>query len=248
MRVIICEDDHAQKNRLHKEIMDYANFHEPSIEVVLCTSQPDEVLAYLEQHQADCYFLDIELNHELNGMELAMEIRKKDPIATIIFITTHADYLKLTFTYKLAALDFIVKETTEQISSEVKEALQVAFKKYKQLGEFDQSARVQLQIGERIQNVNIQDIYYIETSTKPHKLALYEKNGYYEFYGKLIDFEGLDASFYRCHKSYVINLCHVSELNKTERKVTMSNGTVCMVSFRLVRELQRKLAAVSKNS
>lgn len=241
MRVIICEDDIRQKQFLHNEIMNYASFHEPSIDVVLCTSSPDEVFTYLENKKADCYFLDIELNHPLSGMEVAMEIRKMDPLATIIFITSHADQLKLTFTYKLAALDFIVKESPDQIASQVREALQAAFNKYKQLGEIDQSAMVQIAIGERIKNIAMRDIYYIESSSIPHKLALHERNGYYEFYGKLVDFENMDPSFFRCHKSYLINLRHVKDVNKKERIANMANGAKCIISFRQLRELQRRL-------
>lgn len=241
MRVIICEDDIRQKQFLHKEIMNYASFHEPSIEVVLCTSTPEEVFTYLESKEADCYFLDIELNHSLTGMEVAMEIRRIDPLATIIFITSHADQLKLTFTYKLAALDFIVKETPEQIASQVREALQAAFNKYKQLGEIEQPAMVQITIGERIKNIAMQDIYFIESSSIPHKLALHEKNGYYEFYGKLVDFENVDPTFFRCHKSYLINLRHVKEVDKKERFAKMANGAECIISFRQLRELQRRL-------
>lgn len=100
---------------------------------------------------------------------------------------------------------------------------------------------MQIKIGERIKNIKLQDIYFIETSLSPHKLELHERNGYYEFYGKLNDFEGLDETFFRCHKSFLINLQHVVELNTKERTVTMANGAVCSVSFRQYRELQRKL-------
>lgn len=241
MRVILCEDHLVQREFIYKEIMNYASFHEPSIEVVLCTNTPDEVLTYLNNYQADCYFLDIELNHQLDGIELAVEIRKKDPLATIIFITTHADRLKLTFTYKLAALDFIVKDTPDQVAAQVKESLQVAFEKYTQLAEVVPTEVIQIKIGERIKNITIQDIYYFETSTIPHKLTLYEKNGFYEFYGKLKDFEDATPSFFRCHKSFLINLEHVKELDKKKRTVTMSNGAICVTSFRAFRELERRL-------
>lgn len=244
MKVVICEDDSLQNQALFTEINNYAMFHEPSIEVVLCAKKPDEVLKYLKQHKADCYILDIELNDDMDGMELAMEIRKNDPLSTIIFKTTHADRLKLTFTYKLAALDFIVKDTREQISSQLRDALQAAFSKYKQIGQSEQAAMIQIQIGERIKNIAIDDVFYIETSSTPHKLTLYEKKGIYEFYGKLSEYEQLDASFYRCHKSYLINLQHVIEFDKKERFVQMTNGAVCEVSFRGMKDLKKKISLV----
>lgn len=242
MKVIVCEDNLIQRDFICKEIKNYASFHETSIELVLCTSTPDEVLAYLSTNQADCYFLDIELDHQLDGMDLAMKIRRKDPLANIIFITSHADRLKLTFTYKLAALDFIVKDTPDQVAFQIKDVLQAAFKKYIQLAEAVPTEVIQIKIGERIKNIAIQDIYYFETSAIPHKLMLYEKNGYYEFYGRLKDFESSNTTFYRCHKSFLINLQHVKELDKKKRTVTMLNGAICVISFRAFRELQSRLS------
>lgn len=242
MKVIVCEDNLIQRNFICKEIRNYASFHETSIELVLCTSTPDEVLAYLNTNQADCYFLDIELDHQLDGMDLAMKIRRKDPLANIIFITSHADRLKLTFTYKLAALDFIVKDTPDQVAFQIKDVLQAAFRKYIQLAEAVPTEVIQIKIGERIKNIAIQDIYYFETSVIPHKLMLYEKNGFYEFYGRLKDFESLNTTLYRCHKSFLINLQHVKELDKKKRTVTMLNGAICIISFRAFRELQSRLS------
>ncbi|QTD42964.1 LytTR family DNA-binding domain-containing protein [Sporosarcina sp. Te-1] len=241
MKVVICEDDQLQREQLLKEIQDYASFHEPSIEVALCTGSPDKVLAYSQLQKADCYLLDIELKHRLDGMDIAMDIRQNDPLASIIFITTHADRLKLTFSYKLAALDFIVKDTPTRVAIQLREALQAAFATYKQIGQSEQIPMIQLEIGERIKNIKVQDIYYIETSSLPHKLTLYDRTGFYEFYGKLKDFEQLDPALFRCHKSFLINLRHVREVNKKERTVLMANGAICDVSFRLVRELQKRL-------
>lgn len=242
MRVIICEDHPIQREFIHKEIVNYAGFHEPGVEVVLRASRPDEVLSYLEYQKADCYFLDIELNHQMDGMALAAEIRKKDPLASIIFITTHADRLKLTFTYKLAALDYIVKDTPDRTASDVKRALQAAFERYVQIGQDTQPDILQITIGERIRNISLQDIYFIETSSIPHKLSLYEKHGNYEFYGRMKEYEEMAPSFYRCHTSCLINLQHVIEADRRNRTVTMSNGAVCPVSFRAFKELKSRLS------
>lgn len=46
----------------------------------------------------------------MNGFELAQEIRKFDPRGFIIFITTHAELSYMTFTYKVEALDYIIKD------------------------------------------------------------------------------------------------------------------------------------------
>lgn len=81
----------------------------PSVEIVLVVSNAEEVLNFLEQNNADCYFLVIELGSGSNGIQLASEIKKKDPLASIILITDYSETLKLTFKYKIAALDYFYR-------------------------------------------------------------------------------------------------------------------------------------------
>lgn len=176
-------------------------------------------------------------------MDLASKIREHDPFADIIFFSMHADKLKLTFKYKLAALDFIVKEHV-QLSEQVIEALQASFLKYQQLGNKDGTKFIQIKIGERIQNIPYDEIYYFETSHQEHKIILHAVNGLYEFYGKLKEFENIDKRFFRCHKSFLINLQYVQNINKEQRKITMTNNKVCCVSFRKMKDLQAKIVSV----
>ncbi|MEO4052796.1 LytTR family DNA-binding domain-containing protein [Solibacillus sp. CAU 1738] len=85
------------------------------------------------------------------------------------------------------------------------EALQAAFAKYQKIGELDQSKWFQIKVVEKVKNIKLQDIYFIETSPVPHKLELYEKNGCHVFYSTLRELVYLGDNFYRCHKSYLIN-------------------------------------------
>ncbi|MEO4052797.1 response regulator [Solibacillus sp. CAU 1738] len=96
MRVAICEDDQYHRELIFNAINNFALFHELSIEIVFCTDNPNKLLQIIQSKQIDCYILDIELNEVKNGMIIAIAIREKDPLAHIIFVTTHA-------------LDFIVK-------------------------------------------------------------------------------------------------------------------------------------------
>lgn len=242
MRVIICEDDLTQRQFIQNEIIKYANFHLPSVEVVLCASRPDEVINYINNYPADCYFLDIELENNINGLELAGLIRENDPLAIIIFITTFADKLKLTFKYKIAAMDFIVKiQNKEKLSDNIRESLNIAYKRYLSLGENISTNILQIRIGENIKNINYEDIFYFETSTRAHKIKLHSKNGIYEFYGKLKDLEKLDERFCRCHNSYLINLQYLLDYNPKCGYLIMRNGHECLVSHRYSKNLKRNL-------
>lgn len=239
MRVILCEDNAQQRRNLHFIISKYTQFHEPNIEIVLSASKPEEVTTYLYHHKADCYFLDIELNASMNGLDLAKIIRDQDPLANIIFITTFANKLKLTFKYKLAALDFILKEDTN-LENSIISALKVAYEKYTKINFSDEDGFFSVKIGELVRNIRFEDIYYFETSDSPHRVILREKNGYHEFNGNLKDIEDkLDNRFYRCHRSYIINLKYIEQLNLKKRQVLLRNGAVCYVSFQHIKTLKQ---------
>lgn len=248
MNVVICEDETHHRKFLQKTISEYAMFHEPSIEIVLSTADPNHVLAYLSEGRADCYFLDIELGSSISGMKLARIIRKYDPLAQIIIISMHPERMKLTFKYKLAALDFIVKDSRyKKMTHEIQATLKEAFNIYKKIGHRPEVLHIQIKIGERIKNVRYDDIYYFETSTQAHKIILHEESGRYEFYGRLKTYEELDQRFYRCHKSFLINLDYVQQIDTKERKLTLANGHICLISSRKVKELQKKLSIQSSN-
>lgn len=233
MRVIICEDDYSQRSFIQNEIINYASFHLPGVEVALTAGSAEEVVNYIGLHRADCYFLDIELEGNMNGLELAGIIRGQDPLANIIFITTFADKLKLTFKYKIAAMDYIVKSTDKiSFSKSITEALDTAYNRYLSIGQTQTTNILQIKIGDTIKNINYEDIYYFETASAAHKIKLHTKNGIYEFYGKLKDLEKLDSRFCRCHNSYLVNINYIKEYTPKSGTLLMNNGHKCLVSYR----------------
>ncbi|MEC1178605.1 LytTR family DNA-binding domain-containing protein [Metasolibacillus meyeri] len=233
MRIAIYEDDIFYQQLIVETVKNYALFQAPSVQITSCTKQP-----LIEA--ADCYILDIELNSSVNGLDIAQTIRQQDPLAHIIFITTYAQYLTLTFKYKLAALDFIVKDSPSQIQADLTEALQAAFTKYQQLGAIDQTKWFQIKTGEKVKNIAIEDIYFFETATQPHKIKLYERNGCHSFYGSLKELD-LGDGFFRSHKSFLVHLKNMKEVNFKKRKIIMENGSYCPIAFRSLTALQKVL-------
>lgn len=242
MKVVICEDDALHLEMIHSAIINYAMFERPSIEVVLWTQNPTDVLAYMKEYKADCYFLDIEFEQELTGIDLAKEIREKDPLANIIFVTTHAEQLKLTFTYKLAALDYIVKVQGQAFQEQLIHALEAAFIKYEKIGIIENVPMFQVKMGERIKNISFDDIYFFITAPQAHKIELHCKQGNFEFYGKVKELPSqLDERFYRCHQSCIVNVQHIEELDQRNRTVIIVNREECPVSYRAMKQLKRKM-------
>ncbi|MBM7699771.1 LytR/AlgR family response regulator transcription factor [Kurthia huakuii] len=233
MKIILCEDDPQQRKKMQLLIMKYIMSTKKDVELILSASKPEEVLNYTSFQKADCYLLDIELNSDISGLELAKKIRNEDPLANIIFITTFAEKLKLTFTYKIVALDFIVKNE-ENLEGKIIEALNSAYDKYHQINFKENTKSYTLKIGGLIKKIKYENIYYFETSTQPHRVVLSEVNGVYTFYGNLKEIESEllseTSQFFRCHRSFIINIDYIEYFDSINGIIKMKNGHICNVS------------------
>ena len=237
MNIVICEDHHVQLETIKKIIENYAMMEDNGMKVVLATTNPAEVLSFLESRKADCYFLDIDLKHELTGIALGSKIRETDPITSLVYITTHAEMSYLTFIYKLAALDFIIKDDADTLKEKVLSTLKEAHRRYLKIGEQDNIQKLQIKTTGRTHNIDFQNIYFFEASPDSHKIILHLENEHIEFYGRLKNYEGLHKDFYRCHKSFIVNKNKIANIDSKERIIFLDNGEVCYASARLIKGL-----------
>ncbi|MFJ8514964.1 LytR/AlgR family response regulator transcription factor [Lysinibacillus xylanilyticus] len=237
MDIIICEDDIAQLERVKKTIENYAMIEDNGMKIVLATTNPEEVLSFLENGKADCYFFDIDLSHEITGISLGSKIREKDPIANLVYITTHAEMSYLTFIYKLAALDFIIKDNPDILKDKLLSTLKEAHRRYLKIGEQDNVQKFQIKTTGRTHNIDFQNVYFFEASPGSHKIILHLENEHIEFYGRLKDYEDLHEDFYRSHKSFIVNRSKIKNIDSKERIIFLDNGEVCYVSARQIKGL-----------
>lgn len=237
MDIVICEDDLIQLERTKKIIENYAMIEDNGMKVVLATTKPKDVLLFLQTENADCYFLDIDLNDEITGIALGSKIREKDPIANLVYITTHAEMSFLTFIYKLAALDFIIKDNADTLKEKLLSTLKEAHRRYLKMGEQDNIQKLQIKTTGRTHNIDFHNIYFFEASPDSHKVILHLENEHIEFYGRLKNYEGLHPDFYRCHKSFIVNKSKIKNIDSKERAIFLENGELCYASARLIKGL-----------
>ena len=83
--------------------------------------KPLDALEWMDTNKADLAILDINMP-KMNGIELAMEIKKKSPDTSIIFLTAYSEYAVEAF--KLHASGYIMKPVIEEeFAKEVNYAL-----------------------------------------------------------------------------------------------------------------------------
>lgn len=238
LKAFICEDNLEEREELKKIIEDILFIENYDIELSIVTSDPYEIIDNLKTSSTSgIYFLDVDLNSDINGIQLAEKIRKYDPRGFIIFITTHAEMSYLTFIYKVEAIDYIVKDNISNIAKRVSECIENAYTKYT-----TKTSELQkifsIKVDDKIISVEYDNILFFETSSKIHKVILHGENRQIEFYSKMKDLEKLlDDSFCRCHTSYIVNKNKISEIDKKNRIAYMKNGEKCLISIRGLRQL-----------
>lgn len=242
LKVLICEDNASEREDISFWVKGHMDMAGIDGELVIASANPGEVLDYAKDNPGEyyLYFLDIDLaDSKMNGLQLGAHIRKSQPRAMIVFVTTHSELMPMTFYHGVEAMDYIIKDDRERMRDQIFKVLDKANERVK-LSKRESGSVFELSDGDIHYIIPVDDIYYFETAGD-HKIRLVYKDGIIEYRDKLSRIESVDESFFRCHNAYVINVNNVSKLIKSERLVIMKDGSDCLVSTRKLKELENML-------
>jgi len=238
LSIFVCEDDQYYQNMVSECIQTYVRKEGLDIEVALCTSDPAQIIQFISKNKINgLYFLDIELEGGYNGVNVAKVIRQHDPRGYIVFITAHPGYMSLTFEYKVEALAYIHKENAGNIQQKIHDCISDAYSKH--VSRSDDGRYIFKTSGGGKISCVYDDILFFETDKGTKRIIMHTQKRQYVFYDSLDNvIKSLpDGLFYQCHKSYVVNVGHVTDncicdLKQGKSYMTMSNGSRCLVSSR----------------
>ena len=121
MKILLVDDEQLQLVRLQEEVKKAL----PNVTETLSFISPLEALKECKDKKIDIAFLDIEMPG-INGIQLAKELKKINPLVNIIFVTAYNDYAL--DAYRLHASGYLSKPVkASQIKEEV-EALRYPVK------------------------------------------------------------------------------------------------------------------------
>ncbi len=106
LSVIAVDDERIILNGCVRELQDVL----PDAEITGFQRAP-EALAYVQTHDVQIAFLDIELRYS-NGLDLASQLLEVNPELNIIFLTSHEEYME--DAWKLYASGFVRKPLTQE--------------------------------------------------------------------------------------------------------------------------------------
>ena len=167
----------------------------------------------------------------LNGVELAKKIREEEDndLIQIVFITGLPDFIAEG--YEVSALHYLMKPVKEDKLAEVLD------KARERINYAPRTIVLSKKAGKV--RVRLDDIIYAEVLS--HKITLHVNSGTEEIYMRISDLEEiLDGGFFRCHRSYIVNMRYVHRVTKTAmaledgREVPLSRGLYVEANRRFI--------------
>jgi len=194
----------------------------------------------LEDHVGmGLYFLDVDLNTDMNGVELADRIRALDPNGQIVFVTSHADHMSLTFEYAIGALGYVLKTNRILMKVKITEYIKVVADRFLKP---TATERLTIQIDSKVVTVPYRDIMFFEVLGKRSgKVVMYGRTRQEEFRGSLSELEAVSDKFVRVSRTVLVNMDNVTQADPTTGQVHLSSGDWVEASRNGMRHLKQRL-------
>ena len=190
--------------------------------ITLVSTDPLEVIKYssINYNTINVYILEINLKSNMTGIELAGRVRERDPQAYFIFATAHQEYTLLSL--KLKTFDFLIKPISFEI---LEECIKRLYNDFIQIDYY-----ISIKSGTKLHVLKRNDTIFCEKFGQI--LIIHTINSTIRCYETLESVESRVNSnfFFKCHKSYLINIKHISTINIKDNTISMSNGEVCLLS------------------
>ena len=215
IRILICEDDFAEIEKI-KDYLKIVPFKYPYCRTTIdvCRSGNELLQHYKDSPNKpyDIIFLDVDLG-DTNGVKVALELRKFDRKALIVYITSHLRYI--TYAQETHMFRYIKKPISREKFEEVFEQLMETIQAKEKFFTY--------KIRHNLYRVPCKAILYFEISGH-RKITIHTANGQkQEFNGKMPNIveELKNYGFVYAHVAYCVNLAFVREVDNKKSYVVL---------------------------
>lgn len=205
LKIAICDDEKVFCELLYKKVMTGLDGMEESFTLHTYTSTDELRKTGIP---FDVIFLDIKMPTQ-DGLQFAQELRLQGEDTSIVFVSSFPEYVFDAFPLKVE--DFLCKPLNDMKLNSV--LLRIIQKK-----RADDKNCLFIQTNQWCKSVKLHSIFYCEVINRI--IYIHTAHEVISYYGKIEDLGNqLDARFYRCHRSYFVNLDHIT---------TYSNGEIIL--------------------
>ncbi len=232
IHIAICDDEKHMSDHIRSMISDF--FRKKNQEISLhMFSSGEELLSY--NGQIDILFLDIQMKG-MDGMETARKLRADKFRGFLVFITVLKEMVFQSF--EVQAYDYLVKPVDKKQFEKTMERLYASTQNAS-----EDSLLVQKGYEGRI--IPKDEIVFCEIIDRKIYLNL-ASGEVVDYYERIENLETkLDNRFYRCHRSYLINLKHLKGYKNGT--AYMDNGKEIPVSRLRSKEFSSVVLQYMKN-
>lgn len=228
MRIAICDDELFYVQNITERIRQF-EFQENLSNIIDGYTCGNDLLNSFQLEPYDLVFLDIELDEQNSGIEVAKQIKKMKSNCIFIFITAYHQYYPESMW--LGADLFIDKPIDNELF--IKE-LQHAFQVHKQL-----NRTVLFSTTEGKIYIKTNQILYLETSYGKYKLKTTNQN----YFGNVKAIakakqQLLDYQFFQLNRSLLINFKYVRSFHFDH--IIMTNDDILPLTKRVRKEFKEK--------
>ncbi|MBX9975404.1 LytTR family DNA-binding domain-containing protein [Cytobacillus firmus] len=228
IRTLIADDERYSRDELKHLLEEF-----PAIQVVGEAESGEAAVMKAIQLQPDVVFLDVEMP-KMNGMEAAKSLQELKKVPLIIFATAYPQFAAEAFRYE--ATDYLLKPYDEEQLEQTIRRVEKMIGAKKENDISKPSGKLAVEEDGEILYLEPKEILYIYRDEKVSRIIT--RTGEHETKTPLKDLENrlLPFSFFRIHKSYLVNLDYVTRLTP------WFNG-----AYQLEMEGREELLSVSRN-
>ena len=218
MKIAICDDEVAV-SEVTKSLLQQWAIHQSISLSVHCYENGDDLILAQKNECFDLIFLDV-LMPLLNGIDTAKELRRQNQNVSIIFLTSSKEFAF--DSYEVKALQYLLKPISPHQLWSIMDDFMAMIK--------NQKETFVARTSDGFCKIALEDTNYLEAQNK--SVVVFLHNGtsieIRELFSRCEEVFSLEHGFFRCHRSYIINLNYVNQF--TKNSVTMTDGTTLPIS------------------
>ena len=222
--VLIVDDEFLAR----KLLQDYVS-KIPELQLAGTAQNAFEAFSFCKEHHVDIVLLDIHMP-DLNGIELARTLKS---VPSIIFTTAYSEYALES--YEVSAVDYLLKPIA---LPRFMQAIEKAIARLKGLAtpseapqppqtpqtppqtpQTVQAPHLMVKADYKLYKINFDDIHYIEGQHEYVSFYTKDKRVTALYSLKALEDQLPRDKFIRVHKSYIVNIDHISEIEQVSLTV-----------------------------
>lgn len=215
IKFALCDDSINILEKVSKMLETIFNENNFNAVVAYSSINTNDMLNYINNNKIDVIILDININSNKDGLNLAEFIRKNNKNTYIIFSTGHLEYIMLAYKYK--TFDYLAKPLTYDRLSETIVRL---------FEDINGQTTKYIRIDNKNTLIDASEVQFIKRDGM--KLVFHTTTRNYESYNSFNKIQNsLPTNYRRCHKSCIANILQIKDIEPVSNTITFKDGSIC---------------------